>query len=285
MIVALLGAGGQVGREVLAATPAPHVVHAFARAELDIRDAARVDGVLREVRPDWVINASGLTNVDHAEREPEAAFAVNGGAVGALARLCRAHSCGLLHYSTDFVFPGSRASCYAEEDDARPINVYGASKWEGEQRLRREAPRHLIIRTQWVFGAGSGSFLSALWDRAVRRMPTSVVNDQYGQCTYSVDLARFTWQSLGQLEGTYHVANRGRVSRFDIAHRIFAAAGAADLLRGCRGTDMPAAAARPSSSILCTEKIERALKVAIPWWTDAVDRYVLAQRRSSETPS
>jgi dTDP-4-dehydrorhamnose reductase len=274
MRVVLLGAGGLAAREIIANAPAGHTVIPFTHAQLDIRDGAAVRQVIRESRPDWVINASGVTDVDVAERNAELAFAVNAEAVGALATMCADFACGLAHFSTDFVFDGEKRGCYTEADAPRPINTYGASKLAGEQLVARNAPRHLIIRTQWIFGLGGRGFISSLWQRARDRLPTRVVADQFGGCTYAVDLARMTWSALPRLTGTYHIANRGRVSRHDLAQRIFGAADAADLVSAMRSADEPPGrAARPASTTLCVEKVERALGVTMPDWTDALSRY------------
>lgn len=274
MKVVLLGAGGMLARDLLANAPAEHTVLPFTHEQLDVRDSVGLARALHENRPDWVMNASGITDVDRAEREPELAFAVNATAVGELATLCKENRCGFVHFSTDFIFDGSKTDCYREDDVPNPINTYGASKWEGEQIVRRNAGQHLIIRTQWLFGAGGTGFLSTLWQRARDRLPTCVVDDQFGCCTYSVDLARVTWAGLGRLAGTYHVANRGRVSRFHIARRIFEMAGTTELVSPCQSAALSLAAQRPASSQLCLDKVERDLGYRMPDWMDAIARYL-----------
>jgi dTDP-4-dehydrorhamnose reductase len=279
--VLLLGSAGLLGRALR--TQPTHGAQgtqliSFTRQELDIRDVAAVEAKVREHRPDWVLNATAYTNVDGAETDPESAYAVNATAVGALAECCRASGCGVVHFSTDFVFAGDTERCYDEGDEPRPVNAYGASKLAGEELVRLSGARHLIVRTQWVFGVGGTSFLSTLWHRAMERQPTRVVADEYGCCTYAADLADVTWRSLGRLEGTYHVANRGRVSRYEIAQRVFAATGSPDGVSPCSAKDVSLPARRPASSILCVDRIESALGTRMAPWTDAVDRYVAAMR-------
>lgn len=285
MRVLLLGAGGTVGRELQAQRPPNHEILPYTHAQLDIRDEAGVNRLLREHRPSWVINAGGVTDVDRAEREPELAYDVNSAAVGVLAASCRTAGCGLVHFSTDFVFDGSKSGCYSEDDAPAPVNTYGASKLEGEERVRRSGIEHLVLRTQWVFGAGGTSFLSTLWQRARAGTPLRVVADQFGCCTYAADLAAVAWDAMGKLTGTYHVANRGRVSRLEIARRIYAAAGAAHLVQGCSAAELTAPARRPASSALCVDKVERDLGRRMPEWTDAVDRYLARVRAASAVPS
>lgn len=254
---------------------------AYRHQDLDIRDTESVARVLVEDRPDWVLNASGLTDVDRAEQDPELALAVNGTAVGELARLCRDRGCALVHYSTDFVFDGTRNGCYTEDDVPAPINAYGRSKLLGEQLLRERAGTYLLVRTQWVYGLHGRAFLSTLWSRAVHRVPTGVVDDQFGGCTYAHDLAEVTWRAMSRLTGTYHVSNRGRVSRYDIAKRIFESAGAAELLQPITAAMAPSRAPRPANTPLCVERVERALGCRLAEWTDAVDRYLAAVRESA----
>jgi len=275
----VLGAGGLLGREFASEKPREHEIVALAHADLDVRDTAAVQRVIRDLSPNWVINASGFTHVDAAERDRDAAFAVNAAAVGELARVCGENRSGLAHFSTDYVFDGAKTGCYREDDEPLPLSVYGASKLAGEELVRRSGARHLIIRTQWLFGFGNRSFLSTLWQRAQERRPTRVVADQFGCCTFTVDLARVTWVALDRLEGTYHVANKGRVSRFEIAQRIFGAAGVPELVTPCEGADMPAAARRPTNSPLCLSKVERALGYTMAEWTDAMRRYLVALSR------
>jgi dTDP-4-dehydrorhamnose reductase len=270
----LFGARGLLGGEIQRQRPATHALTALTRTEVDVRDADAVRAAIRDTAPDWVINASGYTNVDGAELEPDVAFDVNARAVGDMARLCREQRCGMLHFSTDYVFDGTKSGFYTEDDAPRPINAYGAGKLAGEVRVRESGARHLIVRTQWLYGAEGKSFVSTLRERAAGGMPTRVVDDQFGCCTYSVDLARTVWTAVGRLEGLFHVANRGRVSRYMMARQVFAAAGASEALSACHGAEFPAVARRPANSPLDVSKVEAALRITMPPWTDALARYL-----------
>jgi len=276
MRVMVLGAGGLLGRSLVASVPAAHQVTPLTRAEADIRDSAALARTLREVRPDWVLNATAYTDVDGAERDRDLAFAVNADAVGELASFCKALGAGLMHFSTDYVFAGDKMDCYREDDAVAPVNAYGASKEAGERLVRDRAGRHVIIRTQWLFGSGGKSFLSTVKQRAASRQPIRVVEDEYGCCTYVADLSAVAWSALGRLEGTFHVANRGRVSRCDVARRVYEAAEAGQLVTPVTSADIAVVAKRPSSSQLCVDKVEAALGRPMPHWTDAVDRYLAA---------
>jgi dTDP-4-dehydrorhamnose reductase len=277
MRVLLLGAGGMLARALRAHAHECTVVCRTHR-ELDIQDRDALARALDDARPDWVINASAFTDVDGAEDDAEAAFAVNARAVGALARACRDRRCGVVHFSTDYVFDGSKAGFYSETDAPNPLNVYGASKLAGERELQESGARFLLIRTQWLFGEGGRSFVGSLWDRAIREQPTTATDDQYGGCTYSTDLATVVWQSIGRLEGLFHAANRGRVSRYMIAERVFARCGVPGLVTRGSFRDFPQRARRPVSSSLDVTKLEDALQCRMAEWSDAIDRYVLAKK-------
>jgi dTDP-4-dehydrorhamnose reductase len=264
-----------LARDIISHKPAHHELVAFTREDLDIRDAPALDRALREIRPDWVINASGYTNVDGAEVDPDTAFAVNAIAVGELARLCREHGYGMLHYSTDYVFDGRKDGFYSEDDAPNPVNVYGASKLDGENRVRASDARHLIVRSQWLFGGAGKSFVSTILGRAQSGTPTRAAADQFGCCTFTVDLAELSWELLTRpLEGTIHVANRGRLSRFTLAQHVFEAVGAAHLVSSCSSSEFKSSAARPQNSPLSVRKVEGVLRRRLPHWTEALDRYL-----------
>jgi dTDP-4-dehydrorhamnose reductase len=279
MRVLLLGAGGMLARALRAHVTADSEITEKTRMELDIRDSPAVRQLVTATACDWVFNASGYTSVDAAEHNQEQAFAVNAVAVGALAGICAEAGCGLLHFSTDYVFDGTKKGFYAEDDEPRPLNVYGASKLSGEELLRSSDARHLIVRTQWLYGDGGRSFVGTLWDRAQSGTPTTAVDDQFGGCTYSADLAKVSWALVeAGAEGTYHVANRGRVSRFKIAERIFSSCGTIALLKRASARDFPTTARRPVNSPLSVSKVERTLGRPMPEWRDAIDRYLETRR-------
>jgi dTDP-4-dehydrorhamnose reductase len=278
----LFGAGGMLGRDLQSQKPAEHEIIAFTHRDLDVRDARAIDDAIRSARPQWVINASGYTNVDGAAREPEMADAVNAVAVGEMARLCRQHDCVLLHYGTDYVFDGAKTGFYSEDDAPNPLSTYGRSKLNGEELARASGARYLIVRSQWLFGHRGSSFVSTIFEKAQKRVPTRAADDQHGCVTYSVDLARVSWAMIDQgLLGTYNVANRGRVSRYDLAKRIFEACDAASLLSGTSAKEFPAppGAQRPANTPLDVRKVEAALGQRMPEWTDALSRYLGADSR------
>ena len=228
MRVMILGAGGMLGHDLVATVPTDVDVHPFSKATLDITDSAAVEGAARHVRPDVIINAAAYTKVDQAELEPTIAFRVNAQAVGELG--CVAVNTGsvLVHFSTDYVFDGISSAPYREDSNTNPLNVYGASKLAGEVAIRKSRAKHLIVRTQWLFGVHGRSFPRTMWERARANAVTNVVNDQRGRPTYTVHLARTVWALCQRgVHGLINVANAGNATWFDVATHTFSSMGKA----------------------------------------------------------
>jgi dTDP-4-dehydrorhamnose reductase len=274
-MILLLGSTGLVGSAVLHAAPAGMVVRGLSSEDLDIRDGSRVDDALDTIRPARVINATGYTRVDAAERERDAAFALNVTAVGALAQACASRSIGLVHLSSDYVFDGTLERPYTERDAAHPINVYGESKLRGEEMVASSGARALIVRTARVFGDGRANFASMMRARAAAREPTRAVIDQHGSPTYAPDLAAALWQLIGaDMHGVVHVANAGAASWYDVAERVFTHAGSAGALRPCLSRDYPTPARRPRQSVLDCTAIARSCGIVLRPWSQALDAWL-----------
>ncbi|WP_201240678.1 dTDP-4-dehydrorhamnose reductase [Rhodothalassium salexigens] len=284
--VLLTGAGGQLGRAVQrrAATGAL-ALDPLDRAALDITDAGAVRACLAARRPAVVINAAGYTAVDRAEEAAEAGavWAVNRDGAANLARACAAIGAPLIHLSTDYVFDGTKPGAYDEDDRADPINVYGASKWAGEAAVRALAPRHLILRTGWLFGPDGRNFVTTMWRLGATRDRLRVVDDQTGCPTYADDLAR-ALLSLAQRAGagrfaaadfgTFHIAGAGVTSRYDFARAIFASAAAAGgpnpAVEPIASADYPMPARRPANSALNTDRLAHQHGLSLRPWPDAL---------------
>jgi len=278
--VLLLGAGGMLARDLMAQAPDGVDLVPPTRAETDVTAEAAVAAALREVRPQVIINCAAYTNVDEAEAERQEAFLVNGVAPGIIGRAASAppHRSPLtalvVHFSTDYVFDGRSHRPYREDDPTDPIGAYGASKLAGEQALAASGVTHLIVRTQWLFGLGGRSFPRTMWERATAGKATRVVNDQLGRPTYTVDLARAVWHVIGKRSGILHIANLGQATRYDVARRVFHAAGVPGLLSPCTTAEYPTPARRPAYSVLDTAKYESLAGTALPRWEDALDRFL-----------
>lgn len=284
--VLILGGSGMLGRDLVANAPENVDVISSDASDsgkrVDITDNSALLRLLDEAKPELVINAAAFTQVDLAESEPALAMAVNARAVGALGKACAARNLRVIHFSTDYVFDGSATRPYTEDSAVAPCNKYGESKLAGELELRESGAESLILRTQWLFGVAGKSFPRTMYDRAVRRMPTKVVNDQHGRPTFTVDLAQATWQLLGaRARGVLHVANSGETTWYELAATIFSSVCASDCLEPCTTSEFPTTARRPAFSVLDTRKVEQLLGRALPTWTDALGRYLTALRAQS----
>ena len=263
-----------LGRDLAALAPETIELIPLTHAEVDVTDFAAVERTIRDVHPQVVVNATGYTQVDRAESEAHQAYAVNAEALVGLAAQCARVGVLLVHFSTDYVFDGRGTRPYLEDDPIGPINLYGKSKWAGEVAVRTGGTRFLLLRTSWLFGPGGRSFPRTMADRARARQATKVVNDQLGRPTYTPDLARATWRAIEQgLTGTFHAANEGEATWYDIARHIFERAGAVDLLRPCTTAEYPTPARRPAYSVLDTGRLATA-GIRLPEWTDALERFL-----------
>jgi dTDP-4-dehydrorhamnose reductase len=276
MRLIVTGAAGMLGRDLAsAAAAAGHELTTFARADLDITDADRVEAAVREARPDAVLNCAAWTNVDGAETEIEAAFAVNGPAAGNVARAAAAAGAWTVHVSTDYVFSGEKRSPYLESDATDPRSQYGRGKLAGELAVIEAAPAaHTIARSSWLFGAAGPCFPAAILRAGAERDRLTVVDDQVGCPTFTGHLAT-ALLSLAQdpLPGIVHVAGAGGCSWFDFAREIVRLAGL-----GCEvvpGTtaELGRPAPRPAYSVLGTE---RDATPRLPDWHDGLQAFLAA---------
>jgi len=266
-----------LGHDLIATAPPTLTVRSAAEVlgrRLDITDRESLIATISRARAECVVNAAAYTRVDDAEKETDRATAVNATAVGVLGQECAEWNIRVVHFSTDYVFPGNGTTPYREGDPTSPVNAYGLSKLRGEQALRASGARALIVRTQWLFGKAGRSFPRTMWERATGKQPTRVVNDQIGRPTYSRDLARWTWQLVDRgVDGIMHVANAGTATWFDVASRVFARAGVGELLTPCTSAEFPTPARRPSYSALDTTRLEREIGPLRPW-EDSLDEFL-----------
>ena len=292
--ILLTGPHGQVGFELRRALAPLGPLHAWSRADCDLGDADALCRRVRSVRPTVIVNAAAWTAVDQAEREAEAAWAVNATAPGVLAGLAAELGALFVHYSTDYVFDGTAAGAYRESDPPAPLSVYGRSKLAGEQAVAASGARYLILRTSWVFGAHGGNFARTILKLAATRPQLTVVADQFGAPTSAALIADVTAQLVGRYLaagapadfpfGLYHLAAAGETTWYDYAARVIAkarAAGrplalAADGLKPIPARDYPLPAPRPANSRLNTERLRRTFGLYLPPWEQGLD-YVLEQ--------
>ena len=276
MRVLLVGAGGLLGTAMQHAVPQGVDLVSLPKQELDITDRQAVAVTVERLRPEYVINCAGYTAVDQAEREPDLAHRVNAEGATHLAAATERARGTLVQLSTDYVFDGTREVPYREDDEPGPLSVYGRTKLAGEQAVRDLLPdRHLIVRAQWLFGAGGKNFVDTILRLASEQSTLRVVNDQRGRPTYARDLAAGIWKLVGRgIRGTVHVANDGTATWFDVAAVALAAAALRTRLEPCRTADMPRPAQRPAFSVLDCSRFEALTGERLPPWDAAVREYV-----------
>lgn len=284
----VLGRTGQVAFELMrAAWPAGLEAVAVGRPDFDMAQPDSLEPVLRAVAPDVVINATAYTAVDKAETEPALAFAINRDGPERLAILCRGQSVPLLHISTDYVFDGGKNTAYLETDPVFPLGIYGTSKEAGETAVRTAQPRHIILRTSWVYGVHGQNFLKTMLRLGAEREELGVVADQFGAPTAAADIAATLVRLAERLVkdpsapcGTYHYTGGGSTSWHGFAERIFQAqeraTGHRPRLKAITTADYPTPARRPANSRLDCTAINRAFGIVCPPWEQAVDRVLAA---------
>ena len=271
-MILVTGARGQVGSELVPLLRRAATVVAVDRGELDLADPDAIVATMRRVRPSIVVNAAAYTAVDLAERERDAAFAVNAVAPGVIAEEARRQRALLVHYSTDYVFDGSAAAPYAEDDATAPLSIYGASKLEGERAIAASGADALVFRTSWVYGLSGKNFLLTVRRLAAERDELRIVDDQRGVPNWSRELARATARILaagpGALRercGLYHLSSRGDTTWYGFARAILGDAPRPRVVP-IATADYPTPARRPSYGVLSTAKFERCFGFALPHW-------------------
>ncbi|HET7225719.1 MAG TPA: dTDP-4-dehydrorhamnose reductase [Candidatus Eisenbacteria bacterium] len=286
MRVLATGGGGMLARAAVPAfMGAGHDVLALTKAELDVTDPDAVRRAVRDARPDWVLHLAAFTHVDACETEAWRAFAVNGFGAANVAAAAREAGAGISAISTDYVFPGDAREPYREHDPAAPRSTYGASKWVGEECVRWTNPRHQVVRTSWLFGAGGPNFVDTILAKARAGDALRVVDDQRGSPTWTGHLAEGLLALVARgTPGTYHCTSSGACTWFDLAAYALERAGVRASLERTDTASFPRPARRPAWSVLSAEAFERATGWRMPDWRQGVDRY-LAERAGAATPA
>ncbi len=287
MKILLAGGSGQLAQELQQVLLSSGEVIVVDRTRVDLSQPESIRQAMAQIQPDLVVNAGAYTAVDKAESEPELAHAVNGIAPGIFAEECEKRGASLIHFSTDYVFDGSRGSAYLETDITNPLGTYGKSKLAGEEAIRQAVNRHIIIRTAWVYGnGGKGNFVKTMLRLGKEREEIRVVADQIGSPTCTGDLAAAVSQIIPQIKpeifGTYQYTNSGVCSWYDFAIAIFEEAGKLGFpLKVQRvipitTAEYPTPAKRPAFSVLSTVKISALLGTYPPHWRQGL-RQMLAR--------
>jgi dTDP-4-dehydrorhamnose reductase len=298
--VLIVGNAGQLGRELEKIFTGYGPIVGVDRESVDLADAEKTRELVRRTAPDIILNAAAYTAVDRAESERDLAYAINAQAPRVLAEEAHRHDAIFVHYSTDYIFDGGKSepksTPWIESDTPNPLNVYGASKLAGEQAVENTGGKFLIFRTSWVYGPHGNNFLLTMLRLARERDRLSIVDDQIGGPTTSIELARATHSivtgilagSFGAPEdwtGLYHMTCGGSVSWFGFAQAIFARAAALLALKPPTLTpiatkDYPTPAARPRYSVLSNAKLHARFNVALLPWESALEETLQALRNA-----
>jgi dTDP-4-dehydrorhamnose reductase len=282
MRVFVTGANGQVGREVARALKGESLYLATHETD-DVSDKRIVETIVRE-RPDLVIHAAAMTDVDACEREPDAAYRVNEEGTRLVARGAAQAGAFLVTISTDYVFDGDKGAPYVESDQQRPINVYGQSKLAGEQAAQIETDQLCIVRTAWMFGQGRNHFITMVMDRVRLGEPVRAVIDKYGSPTSTKDLtATILRLAERRATGIYHVAGAGSCNWFEYAEHILKSVSRSHRLEPIQFADLNRPARRPANTALASERLQ-SLGIGMRGWREMVDDYLLTYERTAGGP-
>jgi dTDP-4-dehydrorhamnose reductase len=281
MRLLVLGRDGQVGTALTQILAPLGTIVAYGREGADFSEPGRLGELVRRERPDAIVNAAAYTAVDKAESEPELARMVNAEGPAVLARAAAETGAWLIHYSTDYVFDGEKSEPYVEDDATTPLNVYGATKREGELAVGASGAKHLIFRTSWVHAPGRNNFIAKILGLAQSREELKVIDDQIGAPTSARLIAEVTLRALEQIEreqplgeGIYHLSAMGETSWNGYARFVIGEAmkrGAAlkatpERVLPVPSSAFPSQARRPHNSRLSTHKLRAALGIDLPEW-------------------
>lgn len=275
MKVLITGENGQLGQAFSTHMHDLADIKSLSKQEMDVTNPFTVEKIIQTFRPNYVIHTAAYTAVDQSEKNPKHALEVN--AIGAwnIARSCRKYGAIMLHFSTDYVFNGKKETPYVETDHPNPQNIYGLSKWLGEEFVLQTAPESYVIRTSWLYGHGGKNFVNTMKDYALRKKQIQVVDDQIGSPTYANDLVKACIELLEQPFGIYHIRNQGSCSWYTFARAIYKEIDAdPDLVMPIATKDYGALAPRPAYSVLSMDKLVKSGIAPPRSWRDALVDFV-----------
>jgi dTDP-4-dehydrorhamnose reductase len=285
MKILLFGKDGQVGWELRRSLSCLGDLICLGRKEADLQNLPALHRIVQQHQPDILVNAAAYTAVDNAESDETTAQAINAIAVGVLAEEAARHNAWIVHYSTDYVYDGSKSSPYVESDVTCPLSVYGKTKGEGDEFIRKHNSKHLIFRTSWVYAARGRNFVKTVLALAQKRDDLKIIDDQFGAPTSAGLIADVTalviylasqqsnqWRS--DLAGTYHLVAAGETSWFGVAQFVLERAQARGLairvnpprLLAISTDEYRLTAKRPKNSRMATDKLKQAFGIHLPHW-------------------
>jgi len=273
--ILVIGAGGQLGQclKTVAERRGINDIVFPAEQDANILNESGLNDLLAKEKPAYVINCAAYTAVDKAEDEVELAKAINETGAGYLASACLVNGATLIHVSTDFVFEGNEVKLLKEDDEAKPINVYGVTKLDGEKVVVSELPAHFIVRTSWLYSEYANNFVKTMLKLGAERDELNIIADQVGTPTYAIDLANAIFDIISSSSATYgiyHYSNEGVTSWFDFAKAIFDISETAVKANPIPGSAYPTKATRPAFSVMDKSKIKNTFNIKIPYWRDSL---------------
>lgn len=279
MKILVTGATGQLGYDVVQELTRRHIeCRGVGSRDLDITDRAAALEYVKAYQPDAVIHCGAYTAVDKAEEEPEKCMAVNRDGTRYLAEACKEVGAKMLYISTDYVFDGHGDKPFEVDDPTGPLNVYGASKLDGEEAVKELLTKYFIVRISWVFGKNGNNFVKTMLRLGKERTDLNVVCDQWGSPTYTADLAPLLCDIVcTEKYGTYHATNEGTTNWADFAAEIFKLAGLSCKVHPIPAKDYPTKAKRPQNSRLSKKSLDEAGFGRLPDWKDGLAEYILGQ--------
>ncbi|MDR6786157.1 dTDP-4-dehydrorhamnose reductase [Pedobacter africanus] len=271
----VLGASGQLGQCLKAVATERNINTLEFPDETtgDILDVAALKSLFSEKKPDFVINCAAYTAVDKAEDEIALCRLINQQGALNVAQVCKEFGATLIHVSTDFVFEGTEVNLLKENDIAKPINVYGLTKLEGEKDIQTTLAEHYIIRTSWLYSEYANNFVKTMLKLGAERDELSIIADQIGSPTYAIDLAGAILDIIAsgkEAYGVYHYSNEGSVSWFDFAKGIFELSNTQVKVSPIPTSAYPTKATRPKFSVMDKSKIKSTFGIAVPYWRDSL---------------
>ena len=276
MKVLVTGYTGQLGYDVVKELQKRNIeCIGITRKDFSLTDTEKMKFFVENYRPDAVIHCAAYTTVDKAEDEPELCRAVNTDATRELAQICKEINAKMIYISTDYVFPGDGDNFYEPEDEKAPQNVYGQTKLDGEKAVQEILDKYFIVRISWVFGTNGKNFIKTMLNLAKTHHRLTVVNDQIGSPTYTVDLAKLLCDMVQTDKyGVYHATNEGICSWYEFACEIFRQAKVDIQVDPVPSSAFPTKAKRPHNSRLSKKALDKAGFDRLPNWQDALNRYL-----------
>jgi dTDP-4-dehydrorhamnose reductase len=246
------------------------------QSQFDITDFTSVSGIIDSYKPDVIINCAAYNLVDKAEQERDRAFSVNAAGPAHLSRAAAKRKTFIVHFSSDYVFDGKKENgLYTEDDPANPLNEYGRSKLAGENSVREEAGKYLVLRLSWVFGEGKQNFIHKLMEWAQNSEYLKIACDEFSVPTYTETVADVALRALEQgVMGLYHLTNSGFCSRYEWAQTVFRDLGINKFIRPVTSDLFSLPAKRPKFSAMSNGKLSRLLDIRIPSWEDGVRSFL-----------